>query len=85
MVATALLAVEMFRRASGLGGLGDAPPPDFATATVPFPVAVRVVDVTYRGDTVSLLVERVDGRHELITVDLHSGAVLGKLTFEPER
>ncbi len=82
VVATAVIAVEIFRRA---GGLGDAPPPDFATATVPFPVAGRVVDVTYRGDTVSVLVEGVDGRHELITVDLRNGAVLGKLTFEPER
>ncbi len=81
VIATALLAVEIFRRAGDLGE--GSPPPGFATATVPLAAGARVIDATYRGDTVSLLVERLDGRHELITVDLRSGAVLGKLTFEP--
>jgi hypothetical protein len=83
VVATAALAVEIFRRAGGLGD--EAPPAGLATATVPLPAGARVIDVADGdGDTVSVLVERVNGRHELITVDLRSGEVLGTITFEPE-
>ena len=84
MVATALLAVEIFRRASGLGE--GTPPAGFATATVPLAAGARVIGVAGGdGDAVSLLVESADGARQLITVDRRSGAVLGTLKLEPER
>ncbi len=84
VVATAVLAVEIFRRAAG-GPADERPPAGFATTTVPLPAGARVIDITGGGDTLSLLVELADGNRLVITVDPRSGAVLGTLGLEPER
>ena len=77
-----VVAVEIFRRA---GQPVERPPGGFATTTVPLPAGARVIGMTGGGDALSLLVERADGRQQVITVDRSSGAVLGTLTLEPER
>ncbi len=77
-----ILAVEVFRRA---GGLGEPPPAGFATTDVPLPAGARVIGMTGAGDALSLLVEHADGRQQIITVDRTSGAVLGTLTLAPKR
>ncbi|MCH7889070.1 MAG: hypothetical protein IIA00_07305 [Proteobacteria bacterium] len=83
VVGATVLAVEIFRR---VGQMADERPLEaFATATVSLPAGARVIDIAGGGDAVSLLVERADGRRQLITVDRRSGTVIGTLTFEPER
>ncbi len=80
VTATAIVAVEIFRRA---GGIGERPPGDVAAATVPLSSGERVIGMTGDDDALSLLIEGADGRQRVLTVDRTSGAVLGTLSLEP--
>ena len=80
VAATAIVAVEIFRRA---GGIGERAGGDVAAATVPLAAGERVIGMTGDDDALSLLIEGADGRQRVLTVDRASGAVLGTLSLEP--
>ena len=81
VVGAAVIAFELVRRTGNLLGDSTERP---AEAVLPIPAGTRALGVTGDGDAVSLLVEDADGRQQLITIDRHSGAVLGVLVLQPE-
>ncbi len=80
VIAVAVVAVELFRRA---GTPAARSPESLASATVALDPGERVVAMTAEGDALSLLVEDAEGRQRVVTVDRRSGAVLGTLTLVP--
>ncbi|MEE8203133.1 MAG: hypothetical protein V3R74_05200 [Alphaproteobacteria bacterium] len=80
VIAVAVVAVELFRRA---GTPAARSLESLASNTVALDPGERVVAMTAEGDALSLLVEDAEGRQRVVTVDRRSGAVLGTLTLVP--
>jgi hypothetical protein len=73
-----------------LGALGEAEdasapaPGNPVEATIRIPSGARLVSADLDGDRALMAAERSDGATELLLVDLHSGAVLGRYRLAPD-
>jgi len=85
VVGLAVLIAEIGRR---IFTAAETPAPaesGYAEAVVPLPAGARARAMTGTGTRATLLIDRADGRQELVTIDLATGAVIGRITLAPDQ